>query len=296
MDSLIQLVTIIAGIVVIILFFFHGYRVKIRKDLEALIADRTKRFHEEKVNAEIARSEAEQQREIAHNANIMKTELLNIVAHDLKSPLITIKMMSKIILEEVERTSPIANYATDIFSTAQRMHNLVNEILESATIESGTLVLNKKPLDMSQLAELVVMDNRLSAQQKEQQLIFLPSDGIIVNADEERLREAMDNLISNAIKYSDLQKGIWVITSRHRDAARFEVRDEGPGLSNDDKMKVFGKFQKLSAQPTGGEPSTGLGLSIVKQLIEMHGGNVWVESELGKGSSFILELPLKGNN
>jgi signal transduction histidine kinase len=260
--------------------------------LEALIEERTKKIQEEQATAEKAMLEAEKQREIAERANILKTELLNIVAHDLKSPLITVKMMSKIILDQVDKDSALANYAADIFSTAQRMHNLVNEILESATIENGLLSLNKKPVDISQLAELVVMDNRISAQQKEQKIIFTPSEAILVSADDERLREVMDNLINNAIKYSDLRKGIWVTVSKLDDIARFEVRDEGPGLTEEDNRKVFGKFQKLSAQPTAGEPSAGLGLSIVKQLIEMHGGKVWVKSEFGKGSTFVIELPI----
>ncbi len=292
MNPSVQLFSIIAIIIVIVLFFFHRYRVRLRKKLEALIEERTKKIQEEQATAEKAMLEAEKQREIAERANILKTELLNIVAHDLKSPLITVKMMSKIILDQVDKDSALANYAADIFSTAQRMHNLVNEILESATIENGLLSLNKKPVDISQLAELVVMDNRISAQQKEQKIIFTPSEAILVSADDERLREVMDNLINNAIKYSDLRKGIWVTVSKLDDIARFEVRDEGPGLTEEDNRKVFGKFQKLSAQPTAGEPSAGLGLSIVKQLIEMHGGKVWVKSEFGKGSTFVIELPI----
>lgn len=292
MSSFVQLFSIIAIIIVIILFFFHRHRVRLRKKLEALVKERTKKIQEEQATSEKAMLEAEKQREIAHRANILKTELLNIVAHDLKSPLITVKMMSKIILEQVDKDSSLANYAADIFSTTQRMHNLVNEILESATIENGSLSLNKKPVDISQLAELVVMDNRISAQQKEQQIIFTPSEEILVSADDERLRGAMDNLVSNAIKYSDLRKGIWVTVNRLNDTVRFEVRDEGQGLTEEDSRKVFGKFQKLSAQPTAGEPSTGLGLSIVKQLIEMHGGKVWVKSEHGKGSTFVIELPI----
>jgi len=292
MNPLVQLFSIIAIIIVIILFFFHRYRMRLRKKLEALVEERTKKIQVEQATAEKAMLEAEKQREIAERANILKTELLNIVAHDLKSPLITVKMMSKIILDQVDKDSALANYAADIFSTAQRMHNLVNEILESATIENGLLSLNKKPVDISQLAELVVMDNRISAQQKEQKIIFTPSEAILVSADDERLREVMDNLINNAIKYSDLRKGIWVTVSKLDDIARFEVRDEGPGLTEEDNRKVFGKFQKLSAQPTAGEPSAGLGLSIVKQLIEMHGGKVWVKSEFGKGSTFVIELPI----
>ncbi len=100
----------------------------------------------------------------------------------------------------------------------------------------------------------------------------------------------MDNLVSNAIKYSPLGKTIWVTVQRQGPIVQFRVRDEGPGLTDDDKKKLFGKFQRLSALPTDNESSTGLGLSIVKQIVEMHNGQVWAESEAGQGSTFIIEL------
>ena len=104
------------------------------------------------------------------------------------------------------------------------------------------------------------------------------------------LRNAMDNLVSNAVKYSPLGKNIWVTAERRGPLVRFAVRDEGPGLTEDDKERLFGKFQRLSALPTNNESSTGLGLSIVKQIVEMHHGKVWAESEEGQGSTFIIEL------
>jgi signal transduction histidine kinase len=104
----------------------------------------------------------------------------------------------------------------------------------------------------------------------------------------------LDNLISNAIKYSPTGKTIWLRTQAVPEKKRvlFEVRDEGLGFTEDDKSKMFGKFQRLSARPTAGESSTGLGLSIVKQIVELHGGAVYAHSEgRNKGAVFIVELP-----
>ena len=112
----------------------------------------------------------------------------------------------------------------------------------------------------------------------------------MIEADRERLREVIDNLVSNAIKYSPLDKPIWVTVEPVGDEVHFSVRDLGPGLTETDKQKVFGKFQRLSAVPTGEESSTGLGLSIVKQIVELHGGRVWVESEAGQGATFTVAL------
>jgi signal transduction histidine kinase len=113
-----------------------------------------------------------------------------------------------------------------------------------------------------------------------------------VEGDEDWLRQVLENLLGNAIKYSAERRSIWLEVRRTGDLVRLAVKDEGPGLSDDDKARVFGRFQRLSARPTGGESSTGLGLSIVRQLVERHGGRVYAESEgRGKGATFVVEVP-----
>ena len=104
-------------------------------------------------------------------------------------------------------------------------------------------------------------------------------------------QQVIENLVSNAVKYSPPGKAIRVHVHRDTALARCEVQDEGPGLSESDKARLFGTFARLSALPTGGEQSTGLGLSIVKKLVESMKGRVWCESELGKGATFIIEFP-----
>jgi signal transduction histidine kinase len=101
----------------------------------------------------------------------------------------------------------------------------------------------------------------------------------------------MDNLINNAIKFSPSNRSIWVSLEGQGKKVSFRVRDQGPGLTEEDKKLVFGLYQRLSAKPTGTEFSTGLGLSIVKQRVELHGGRVWVESQHGEGATFHVELP-----
>ena len=114
--------------------------------------------------------------------------------------------------------------------------------------------------------------------------------------DETRIREAFDNLVSNAIKFSPAHTEVNVVIEQKQLADKkrfvFKVVDQGPGLTEEDKAHVFGIYQRLSARPTAGEISTGLGLSIVKQMVELHQGRVWVESEAGQGATFAIELPL----
>jgi signal transduction histidine kinase len=100
----------------------------------------------------------------------------------------------------------------------------------------------------------------------------------------------LDNLISNAIKYSTFGKKVYIRLLQTQQSVRCEIQDEGPGLSKKDHQKLFGKFARLSARPTGGEHSTGLGLFIVKKLVTAMDGQVWCESELGKGATFVIEF------
>jgi len=156
-----------------------------------------------------------------------------------------------------------------------------------------------QPTDIADLLNGVIDQNRLKATAKQQILSHQIEDRNIVSVDAVKITEVFDNLISNAVKYSPLGARITVRCKQVSDsqaptATRLEisVEDEGLGLSQEDKEKLFGKFQKLSARPTGGESSTGLGLSIVKQIVELHGGKVWAESEgKNKGSTFFISLP-----
>jgi signal transduction histidine kinase len=105
------------------------------------------------------------------------------------------------------------------------------------------------------------------------------------------MHQVLENFTSNAIKYSPPGTSIIARVLASADTVRFEVQDEGPGLSDEDKQKLFGFFQRLSARPTGGESSHGVGLAITKRVVDLHNGKIWAESELGKGTTFIVEIP-----
>jgi signal transduction histidine kinase len=119
----------------------------------------------------------------------------------------------------------------------------------------------------------------------------MAAHNIHIQADKGRLHEILENLLSNAVKYSPFDANVRICVEPSSSKVRVMIADEGPGLSNADKEMLFGKFARLSAKPTAGEHSTGLGLSIVKKLVEMMHGKVWCESELGKGATFIVEFP-----
>ena len=134
--------------------------------------------------------------------------------------------------------------------------------------------------------------NRPHAERKQQTFAVVAPASLILSGDHDRLREAIDNLVSNAIKYSPIGGKIAVVVTHEQDSTIIRIADEGAGLSPEDLGRLFGRFQRLSAKPTAGESSTGLGLSIVKRIIDMHGGEVTADSAgPGQGSTFTVVLP-----
>lgn len=230
-------------------------------------------------------------------ANRLKSEFLSIAAHDLKNPLQVIGGFAELISNTSGQHAAVYRNAERIRSAARRMLAIINQLLDTTAIESGGFKLNKEWADLGELARQVVEQNRALAEKKEQRLEFTAENQCQALVDPRRIAEALDNLVNNAIKFSPYGKTISVAVQKapakgaSNGKVRFRVEDQGPGLSREDMKKLFGKFTRLSARPTGGESSTGLGLSIVKQIIELHGGKVWAESRgRGRGAVFIVEL------
>lgn len=229
--------------------------------------------------------------------NREKDEILSIAAHDLKNPIAGIRTGAEIIAmmakkNEVER---IEQYTRLTIEACAMMVEIINNLLDVGKLESGQMQINLQPTSLRILTQVIEANQELAL--RKGIIIHNRVDiNLMVHADEKSLRQVMDNLISNAVKYSPHWKSITISTEVHnRDTmvfVRICVQDEGPGLSADDKTKLFGKFARLSAMPTAGESSTGLGLSIVKRLVDLQAGRVWCDSELGKGATFCVELPM----
>jgi signal transduction histidine kinase len=225
-------------------------------------------------------------------ANQLKTELMSIAAHDLRNPLQAIIGFSELMLEQLNKQSELYRMTSTIYSAAQRMHELISDLLEMSALDAGKIVLHKELTDVSSLVINTVSECRVQADAKKQTIECSLEPNVKAEVDAARLKEVFVNLISNAIKYSPCEKVISVSLKHAGEKFRFEVKDEGQGLTPDDMKKLFMKFQRLSAKPTGGESSTGLGLAIVKQIVELHNGQVWAESAgKDKGATFIVEVP-----
>jgi len=177
-------------------------------------------------------------------------------------------------------------------TVAIRMRDLITNLLDVNAIEQGKFVVKKENCDIRALLEQSLEQNQLAATKKQIAFRVGISEGVWATADRAAVLQILDNLISNALKYSPPNTTVHVHALPEKDAIMINVRDEGPGISEADQKKLFQKFTRLTARPTGGESSTGLGLAIVKKLAEAMSGSIQCLSTLGSGSTFSLRLPI----
>ena len=222
--------------------------------------------------------------------NQEKNEFLGIAAHDLKNPLGVV-----IGTAELLRISKDAKQGDrligNIIGAGTRMLHLVKNLLDANAIEEGRFTSKLECCDLQALLEQCVADNHSAADRKEINLQVETSGTQWGKADRNATAQILDNLVSNAVKYSPRKTTVHLRVEVEGHSAIVSIRDEGPGIGGEDLKKMFGKFVRLTARPTGGESSNGLGLSIVKRLAEAMAGTIRCESKLGAGATFILELP-----
>jgi signal transduction histidine kinase len=223
--------------------------------------------------------------------NKEKNEFMGIAAHDLKNPL-TVILSNGELLREIAEEKPAQELAEMIISASERMHHLITNLLDANAIEEGKFASKLDCYNIGALVELSVTHNRSSATRKRIEIRTGLGEEVFVRADRMATMQILDNLISNAVKYSPFDSTVQVHLLCEREYALIRVRDEGPGISEADQKKLFQKFSRLSASPTGGESSTGLGLSIAKKLAEAMAGSIECHSMLGYGAIFTLRLPL----
>ncbi|MCB0496735.1 MAG: tetratricopeptide repeat protein [Cyclobacteriaceae bacterium] len=270
-------------VVVILLLMLAGFITK-QKDNRALQTQYDK-INEQKESIEKINEELLE-------LNEEKNNLIGIVAHDLKSPLNQISGILDIIkLTSKDQTSEHQEYIDKISDSTKRLKNMVTKILDVNAIESKTLNLNVEEINLKVLLEETIGHFEEMAKKK----------GIVIHkhfevalstaqVDAGYTSEVFENLLSNSIKYSPLDEEVYVKLSESKKTLRAEFIDHGQGISKEDMKNLFGRYHKLSARPTAGEDSTGLGLSIVKKYVEAMNGKVWCESEEGRGSNFIVEF------
>jgi signal transduction histidine kinase len=223
----------------------------------------------------------------------MKTELVSVVAHELRSPLVSIMGFSGILLEENLDLSTRLEFARIINDESNRMVEMINKFLDISRIESGKTQVVKVPTDVVELVQQVIDINRGQADSRNIRVETAgPARSTPVTIDPELIGQAVLNLFSNAVKYSPEERVIRVSILEHRNNIEISVADEGYGISEEAQQRLFEKFYRVDDDPNVRDiKGTGLGLSLVKEIIEQHGGKVSAESTPGEGSTFRVFLP-----
>jgi signal transduction histidine kinase len=227
--------------------------------------------------------------------NELKNKFLGMASHDMRNCLGVIKGYSQILNEDKaelpEKTKD--QFLNIIYKGSENLLNMVNELLDVSVIESGKLQLNLQPESFKDLINHHITINKFFADKKNIRIQSDLPDVPQCRIDANKIGQVIDNLISNAIKFSEPGTTICISLKEQNGKLIFSVKDEGPGISEADQAKLFQHFQKLSARPTAGESSSGLGLAISKKMIQAHGGCLNVTSQLGSGTTFSFEILLK---
>jgi hypothetical protein len=229
--------------------------------------------------------------------NDMKNEFLGMAAHDLRNPLAVFLGFTELMLKgqigtfSEEQQQVVAVLRRD----SEFMLGLVNDLLDVAKIESGKVNLDLKPVDLGALAEENVALNRLLAEKSGVKLALKrPGDLPTLTLDRPKIWQVFNNLLSNAVKFSQPGTMTTVELSRVAAGVTIDVRDQGAGIPPNEMELLFKPFSHGTTQPVEGERCSGLGLVIVKKIVESHGGTIKVESKVGAGSTFTVFLPESG--
>jgi PAS domain S-box-containing protein len=236
-------------------------------------------------------------RDITEQAAIeaMKTEFISIVSHELRTPLTPIKGYIDLIVEgdAGDITEEQANYLHIVQANTDALAALVNDLLDISKIEAGRIDLEIKPVQMEMVIQEAIAIHRQALESKGLKInISLPSDLPPVRADRGRIAQVLNNLINNAYKYSNPGGLVSVSAMAEGDFLEVAIADTGVGISKEDQKKLFTKFFRAKNPATREAGGTGLGLAISKSIVEKHKGEIWVESQLGKGSAFHFTIPL----
>lgn len=286
---------LVSVLIIVIISILYYIRLRLAKKnemkLEALVNERTVSLKIAKENAEHAVEEEKIHRAKAEEENRQKIELLRIVSHDLKNPVFAIKGLTEMLLDEGKLNEEDRRIVAMIGESGDRQAQLISELLNYSRYEGNDFNLDKTEINVVYSIKRIITNFYQAASNKNQEIQFESSKEIfIIEADTTLFTQIIENILSNAIKFSPKNKNIFVSVQSVNGKVQIKIKDEGLGFSDEDKLIIYKPFVKLSALPTNGETSTGLGLSIVKRFVELNRGTISFNSIKDKGSEFILEF------
>jgi signal transduction histidine kinase len=227
--------------------------------------------------------------------NEEKNRFLGMAAHDLRKPIGIILSYSGFLIEDLE--SLLDEEQNSFFNTIQTscsfMKQLVDDFLDVSAIEAGKFDLDLSPIDLDLFLPLCLRFNTLQAQKKGIKLVVHSDDSLPrIAMDAPKIQQAITNLVSNAIEHSQAHSIVSISLFKKDHAIIFSVHDSGPGIAPEEISRLFTPYGNINTKKTAGEKSTGLGLLITRKIVESHGGKIWIDSNVGRGSNIYFNLPL----
>jgi len=240
------------------------------------------------------KAEIERQNDELRRLGELKNRFLGMVAHDLRNPIGNVQAIAELLLDpEVEISgAERTGFLEDVVNQAKYMLPLLEDLLDVTEIDAARLVLRKERINVVTFLGDCASRHGLLAEPKGTRVLLADVTPGYVDADPVRLRQVLDNLVSNAVKFSPPGSTVRIEANKLEAGWRIAVRDEGPGLTDSDRERLFHEFARLSARPTGDAKSTGLGLAISRRIAEAHGGKIGADSDPGRGATFWFTLPL----
>jgi two-component system phosphate regulon sensor histidine kinase PhoR len=221
----------------------------------------------------------------------VKDEFVSSVSHELRTPLTSLLGYLEILCEHDDLPAVVSTQLQVMQRNALRLRTLLSDLLQVGQADEGELQVERAPMDLVEVAREAVEASRPVADQSDMTLELQAPERLLVVADEQRIRQVLDNLISNAIKYAVTGGSVSVVLRQDADSVELAVSDTGMGIPPDEVENVFGRFFRGNDARASHIPGTGLGLNIVSSIVTAHGGTVTVESEVGRGSTFRVRLP-----
>jgi signal transduction histidine kinase len=259
------------------------------------VMEYSRRLEQKSRELETATKELRAANESLRELDKLKDEFVSTVSHELRTPLTSIRAFSEILRDNPGmNTEQRQGFLDIVVRETERLSRLINDVLDLAKIESGRMDWKIERLDLRELMKDSVTAVSQLFNDREVELDHrLPIEAALANVDRDRIIQVIINLLSNAGKFCESGKGKALIhLSKDGQHYKVEVRDNGPGIPRDQIESIFEKFHQVSDDQKGKPKGTGLGLSISQKIVEYHGGKIWVESELGKGTTFAFLIPI----
>ncbi len=285
------IVVLVVALLIIAIISLNSYRKNLARQKEL-----NQQISEQNLQIVLSKKELEQAIEELTHLNAEKNKLLGMVAHDLRGPIYNITGVVQL-LESSEQYSRFDDGALQLVDLIKKSCDnalsVINDLLDAAKLENGGLRGEMKAENLNEVIKDAIRLYQNRAGQKQIQIEFSkPESNVEIFISKEKINRAIGNLLSNAIKFSKPKSTVNVLLTKTENNIIITVSDSGIGIPQADREFIFDKFTKAKRPGTDGEKPVGLGMSIVKQIVEAHNGRIWFESEVGKGTTFYIELPL----